>query len=157
GHREVLLEVQELVALGELRVEDGSREQAEPGQQERGSARVEAERDQQAAAQLDGDGNRQELLRHAECARVGRRRRVVTQLRDALVQEDGGQQQAAGQEGHLLQVADERAFDRLTCRQAWLWHRLSPSPGPRAPRSPSGTAPRAWSDWPWPCRAGPAR
>ena len=64
--RQVLLEMQELIAIAELAVEQHGGGKAEARQQHRGGAGVIAAHVQYAAAQLDRGGERQKLPGDAE-------------------------------------------------------------------------------------------
>jgi hypothetical protein len=56
---QVLLQMQELIAIAELAVEQHGGDKAEARQQQRGGAGVIAAHDLNPAAQLNGDGERQ--------------------------------------------------------------------------------------------------
>ena len=93
--RQVLLEMQELIAIAQLAVEQHGGGKAEARQQQRGGAGVIAANDQNAAAQLDGDGERQKLPGDAEGLLVSDSRRIGRKLAPGFVQEDRRQQEAA--------------------------------------------------------------
>src|SRR6188472_4709836 len=73
---EVLLEVKKLVAIAQLRVKEHGRRNTEDREQQCRYSGLPAEQDQHTAAKLERDGEGEELLRHAECAHVGRRGRI---------------------------------------------------------------------------------
>ena len=75
GDRQILLEMQELVAVAEPRVKQDRGGDAEAREQQRGDAGLIAEQDQKAAAELDRDRERQQSARDAERLHVGDRRR----------------------------------------------------------------------------------
>ena len=103
GDRQILLEMQELVAIAELGVKERGGDEAKPGKQQRGRTGVIAAEDENAAPQFDRDGERQQLPGHAERLHVGERRRIARELAPGLVQEYRREQEAAdkrGRRGH---------------------------------------------------------
>ena len=97
--------MQKLVALAEFGVDQHGRQQAEARQQPRSGPGMDPERDQQAAPQLDGYGERQQRFGHAEALRVSRRTGITPELGQPLVNEDRGQQQPADQQHSGVQRA----------------------------------------------------
>ncbi len=93
GDGEVLLEVQHLVAIGKIDVKEQGRDHAEDRERECGEARLPADHQQDPAAQLESDHQRQQRARHGEVLHVGDGRRVASHLAPALEEEQGGQQQ----------------------------------------------------------------
>src|SRR5262249_27418925 len=88
GDRQILLEMQELIAIAEFGVKEDGGGEAEPGEEERGSAGVVAAEDQNSTPQFDRNGERQQLPGDAERLHVGERRRIRRELAPGLVQTD---------------------------------------------------------------------
>src|SRR5215471_10297689 len=98
GDRQILLEMQELIAIAEFGVKEHGGGEAKPGEEERGGAGVVAAEDQNSTPQFDRDGERQQLPGHAERLHVGERRRIARELAPGLVQEYRREQEAAGKD-----------------------------------------------------------
>src|SRR5262245_38838758 len=99
GDRQILLEMQELIAIAEFGVKERGGGEAKPGEEKRGGAGVVTAEDQNCAPQLHGNRERQQLAGDAESLHVGERRRVARELAPGLVKEYRGQQEAAGKRG----------------------------------------------------------
>src|SRR5689334_11592701 len=87
GDRQVLLEMQQLVAIAEFGVEQSSGRYAEACQQQGCGACLVAEQDQSCAPRLGCDGKWHELTGDAEGLCVGDRGRIARELAPGLVQE----------------------------------------------------------------------
>src|SRR5262245_61521739 len=97
GDRQILLEMQELIAIAELGVKKDGGEEAKSGEEERGGAGVVAAEDQSSAPQFDRDSKRQQLPGDAESLHIGERRRIGRELAPGLVQEYRREQEAGRQ------------------------------------------------------------
>src|SRR4029077_5081464 len=101
---QILLEMRELVAIAELDVKQHGRGYAKAGEQERCRTGVVAEQNQNCAACLQCDCKRHERARHTECLRVEDSRRIARELAPSLMQEQRGNEEAAGKRGRLLHL-----------------------------------------------------
>src|SRR5215831_5488257 len=99
--RQVLLEMQELVAIAQFGVKENSGGGTKPGEEERRGAGVIAAEDQEAAAHFDCNGERQQLSGDAEGLHIAERRGIARQLAPRLVQEYRRKQETAGKRGRL--------------------------------------------------------
>jgi hypothetical protein len=99
GDRQILLEVQELVAISEFSVKQNGGGDTEGREEERGSPGVIAAQDENAAAQFERNRERQQLPGHPEGLHVGKRRRIARELAPGLVQEERRKQEAARKRG----------------------------------------------------------
>jgi hypothetical protein len=91
--REVLLEMQQLIVIGKLRVEEHRGEHAEDRKQRCRNPRERAGDNKQPATELERYDRRQQHAGHAEPLHVGRGAAVAADEAPSLVHEDEGQQQ----------------------------------------------------------------
>src|SRR5499433_1221529 len=87
GDRQILLEMQELIAIAEFGVKEHGGGEAKPGEEERGGAGVVAAEDENCAPQFDRNRERQQLPGDAERLHIGERRRIARELAPGIVQE----------------------------------------------------------------------
>src|SRR5262249_16343238 len=99
GDRQILLEMQELVAIAELGVKEHRGDEAESGTQQRGGTGGVAGWDAEGAPVCEGGGGGERWLGDAERLQVGERRRIARELAPGLVQEYRREQEAAGKRG----------------------------------------------------------
>src|SRR5262245_20450990 len=97
--RQILLEMQELIAIAEFGVKEHGGGEAKPGEEQRGGAGVVAAEDENSASQFDGNHEQQQLPGDAESLHIGERRRIARELAPGLVQEYRREQEAAGKRG----------------------------------------------------------
>ena len=97
GDRQILLEMQELIAVAQLGVKQDRGGDAEPGQQQRRDPRPIADENQQAAAQFDRDRERQQFAAARRTPSCTSGSPIGGELGVGLVQEDRRQQDAAGE------------------------------------------------------------
>jgi len=95
GDGQILLEVEQLIAIGKLPVEEQCGERAERGKRDRRKARCQSGGDQQAAAELEEDDGWEQRGRKSELLHVGYRRTIVVDQAPPLVHEYEGQEQPA--------------------------------------------------------------
>src|SRR5262245_21233419 len=99
GDRQILLEMQELIAIPELGVKEDGGDEAKYGKQQRGRTGVIAAEDENSAPQFNRNSERQQLPGNAERLHIGERRRIARELAPGLVQEYRREQEAAGERG----------------------------------------------------------
>jgi len=87
--------MEQLVAIGELPVEEKSSEQAKYGERCRKDPRQEASCDQQTPAKLKSNDGREQHVRHAKLLHVGCGPAIVADDAPALMHENQGQEQSA--------------------------------------------------------------
>ena len=90
GDGQILLEVEQLIAIGKLPVEEQCRERAERGKRDRRKARCQPGGDQQAAAELEEDDGWEQRGRKSELLHVGHRRTIAVDQAPPLVHEYEG-------------------------------------------------------------------
>src|SRR5262249_49491969 len=93
--------MEKLVAVAELGVEDERGGDAKTRERKRGGTRVPPEQDQKAARELDRERERQQHARHAERLAVANGGRIGGELAPGLVQEQRGNEEAAGERRRL--------------------------------------------------------
>src|SRR5262249_22445255 len=96
---QILLEMQELVAVTEPGVKQNGSRDAKGGEEKRSRTGVVPAKDEQPAAQFERNGERQQLGGDAEHLHIGKRRRIGGKLAKGFVQEWRREQEAAGRRG----------------------------------------------------------
>src|SRR5262245_17166820 len=99
GDRQILLEMEELIAIAEFGVKERGGGEAKPREEKRGGAGVIAAEDQNCAPHFDRNCEWQQLPGDAESLHIGVRRRIARELAPGLVQEYRREQEAAGKCG----------------------------------------------------------
>ena len=98
GHREILLEVQQLVPVRMIGVEEEGSRQTEQGEAKSAETCLEAECQHQARDKLEWDRWQKHETGNADFGHIGGGGREAADQRDAFMQKDQGEQQAAGQQ-----------------------------------------------------------
>ena len=88
--------MQQLIAIGELPVEENGSEQAEYGERCRKDARQDASGNQQTAAEFKSNDGGEQNSRHAEFLHVSCGPTLVADDAPALMHKNEGEQQPAG-------------------------------------------------------------
>src|SRR5262245_14352289 len=88
---QILFEVDQLVTVAKLGMEDECRRGTKYSKNECRDSRLPAQHDENPPAQLDGDGQRQDLPRDPERPHIGLRSLIGAELSQRLKNEEGGQ------------------------------------------------------------------